>query len=190
MDNNNIQNNINDINLNKEDEKNENENNSKIIVENNNNENSNIKIQIKNQNNNDLKPNPEENNKKIKYRINFSVKIEQLRNDSDKSEKISQVEFDSNILLMSSEVNQSNKISCLTLISFINFKKNHALYIYYLNKKIFKYLQILTGIESFIYIRTLYRAAFFLEKDKNYFYAFKYILEAEKLSNNSKIDNL
>ena len=190
MDNNNIQNNINDINLNKEDEKNENGNNSKIIFENINNENSNIKIQIKTQNNNDLKLNPEENNKKIKYRINFSVKIEQLRNDSDKSEKISQVEFDSNILLMSSEVNQSNKISCLTLISFINFKKNHALYIYYLNKKIFKYLQILTGIESFIYIRTLYRAAFFLEKDKNYFYAFKYILEAEKLSNNSKIDNL
>ena len=52
-------------------------------------------------------------------------------------------------------------------------KKNNELYIYYLNKKILKYLQTQNGIESFIYIRTVYRAAHFLEKDKNFFYAYK-----------------
>ena len=126
-------------------------------------------------------------NKKIKYRVNFSVKIEYLRRISDIKENLNEVEYESNILLMSSEVNQSNKISCLSLISFVNFKKNNELYVYYLNKKIFKYLQIQKGIESFIYIRTLYRAASLLEISKNYFYAYKYVKEAEILSSNSKI---
>ena len=132
----------------------------------------------------------EENiNKKIKYRINFSVLIHELRNISDVIEERSQVEYNTNLLLMSSEINQSNKISCLTLLSFINHKFNNALYTYYINKKIFKYLKIQKGIESFIYIRTLYRAAFFLEKDKNYFYAYKYAEEANSLCKNSKIDD-
>ena len=121
--------------------------------------------------------------------MNFSVRIDYLREISEKKDKSEEVEFNSNILLMSSEVNQSNKISCLTLISYINHQKNNALYIYYLNKKIFKYLQAQKGIESFIYIRTLYRAGFFLEKDKNFFYAYKYVMEAVALSENSKINN-
>ena len=128
-----------------------------------------------------------EKNKKIKYRLNFSVLIDKLRQDSDAIEKRPEIEFKSNILLMSSEINQSNKISCLTLISFVNYYKKNSLYIYYLNKKIFKYLQSQKGIESFIYIRTLYRASYFLEKEKNYFYAYKYIDEANLLSKNSKI---
>ncbi len=89
-----------------------------------------------------LSPNLKEKNKKIKYRLNFSVKIDYLRGISDKTNKRAEVEFESNILLMSSEINQSNKISCLKIISFINHQKNFVLYIYYLNKKIVKYLQI------------------------------------------------
>ena len=131
-------------------------------------------------------------NKKIKYRINFSVIINELRNNSGIKEIRSDIEYKTNVLLMLSEIdqinNESNKISCLTLISYINHEKNNSLYIYYLNKKIFKYLQVQKGIESFIYIRTLYRAAYFLEKDKNYFYAYKYIEEAKSLSKNSRID--
>ena len=132
--------------------------------------------------------NIEDKKKEIKYRLNFSVIIDHLRTISDKAYNNIEVEFNSNLLLMSSELNQSNKISCLTLISYVNHQKNNALYIYYLNKKIFKYLQIQKGIESFIYIRTLYRAAYFLEKDKNYLYAHKYINEAQQLSKNSKIN--
>ena len=125
---------------------------------------------------------PEENDinnmakkKKIKYRLNFSVLINYLRNISDKSELRNEIEFKSNILLMSSQIYQSNKISVLTLLSFINYQKNNALYTYYINKKIFKYLQSQKGIESFIYIRTLYRAAHFLQKSDNFFYAYKYL---------------
>ena len=123
-----------------------------------------------------------------KYYIKFSHIIEDVRHDSDKEEKMNLLEFTINLLLMSSQINQTNKISCLTLLSYINFTRENALYTYYINKKIFKYLQTQKNIESFIYIRTLYRAAFFLKKEKNFFQARKYIGEAEDLSKNSKID--
>ena len=123
-----------------------------------------------------------------KYYIKFSYIIEDVRRDSDKEEKMNLLEFTINLLLMSSQINQTNKISCLTLLSYINFTRENALYTYYINKKIFKYLQTQKNIESFIYIRTLYRAAFFLKKEKNFFQARKYIGEAEDLSKNSKID--
>ena len=126
--------------------------------------------------------------KKVKYRLNFSVIINYLRNNSDKVGLRNEIEFKSNILLMSSQIYQSNKISVLTLLSFINYNKNNELYTYYINKKIFKYLQSQKGIESFIYIRTLYRAADFLKKSKNFFYAYKYIDEAYSLKQSSKID--
>ena len=120
-----------------------------------------------------------------KYKIKFSSIISELRGNSDKMEKMSINEFTNYLLLMSSQINQTNKISCLTLLSYINYKRYNALITYYLNKKIFKYLQIQKNIESFIYVRTLFRAAFFLEKEKNFFYAKKYVVEAENLSKNS-----
>ena len=174
MENNIIQNNINNINIDNDKQNNKNTSNKEEMPKN-------TEKDTENQN-------IVEKKEKIKLRLNFSVIIDHLREISDKPHTTIEVEFDSNILLMSSEVNQSNKISCLTLVSYVNHKKNNSLYIYYLNKKIFKYLQIQKGIESFIYIRTLYRAAFFLEKDKNFFYAYKYIKEADILSKNSKIN--
>ena len=132
---------------------------------------------------NEFKKDPNKN-----YKIKFSALIEELRQISDKEEKMNYTEFTTNLLLMSSQLNQTNKISCLTLISYINHQKENSIYTYYLNKKIFKYLKIQKSIESFLYIRTLYRAAFFLIKEENYFYARKYIVEAEVLSSNSRID--
>ena len=169
---NDIQNNNNDINNNNSDPNNDN-NQNKENTDN-----------TKEKNENALKK-----DKKIKYKMNFSVIIEKLRNDSDKQKDYNEIEFTSNLLLMSSEINQSNKISCLTLISYLNYTKKNTSYIYYLNKKTLKYLQSQKGIESFIYIRTLYRAADLLKDEKNYFYAYKYIREAELLSKNSKIDS-
>ena len=140
------------------------------------------------QNNNNI-ANGKETKKEKKYKLKYSQIIEQLRQYSDKFDKINYIEFTTNLLLMSSQINTTNKISCLTILSYINYEKRNALFTYYINKKIFKYLQIQKSIESFIYIRTLYRAAFHLNKEKNYFYAKKIINEAESLSKNSKIDN-
>ena len=126
--------------------------------------------------------------KNKKYRMKFSVTISKLRESSDDAEIIGFNEFITNLLLMSSQINPTNKISCLTLLSYTNYNRQNALYTYYVNKKIFKYLKIQKSIEPFTYIRTLYRAAYFLRKEKNYFYARKYVDEAENLSKNSKID--
>ena len=184
------------------------------MEKNNNKENNNIIIEDKEQNDNSKKEidinsiNPEtkeqnEKGKEIveinkneiesdkenkKYKIKFSVLIENLRQNSDKAEKININEFTTNLLLMSSQINQTNKISCLTLLSYIYYKRQNALSTYYINKKIFKYLKIQKSIEPFTYIRTLYRAAYFLEGEKNFFYAKKYVDEAEILGKNSKMD--
>ena len=134
----------------------------------------------------------EKENKKKKYEIKFSAIIDENRKRTDEEKKeydINFAEFTTNLLLMSSKINTTNKISCLTLLSYINFQRKNALYTYYINKKIFKYLQIQKSVESFIYIRTLYRAASFLKKEKNFFYAKKFADEAENLSKNSRIDN-
>ena len=111
-------------------------------------------------------------NKKKKYEIKFSAIIDDNRKISDETSKdydINFAEFTTNLLLMSSKINTTNKISCLTLLSYINFQRKNALYTYYINKKIFKYLQIQKSVESFIYIRTLYRAASLFKKEKNFF---------------------
>ena len=209
MENNNIQNNNIDLEKHKINIENKTNQNKQIIITDKFNENSNKETDLQNEitpetnigdknniahesyleekNNIDHESYLEEKSKKIKYRMNFSVMIDYLRDISYKNERSEEIEFNSNILLMSSKINQSNKISCLSLLSFINHHKSNALYIYYLNKKIYKYLQIQKGIESYIYIRTLYRAAFFLEQDKNYFYAYKYLMKAAVLCENSKI---
>ena len=140
---------------------------------------------------NPINPKPKNEFKKDpnkKYKIKFSVLIEELRQNSDQEEKMNMIEFTGNLLLMSSQINQTNKISCLTVLSYINHQKENAIYTYYLNKKIFKYLQVQKSIESFIYIRTLFRAAYFLSLENNFFYSRKYIVDAENLSKNSKID--
>ena len=134
------------------------------------------------------KNNIESDKEEKKYKIKFSVLIETLRNFSDKAQKINSNEFITNLLLMSSQINKTNQISCLTLLSYTYYKRKNALSTYYINKKIFNYLKIQKSIEPFTYIRTLYRAAFFLEEETNLFYAKKYVNEAESLGKNSKMD--
>ena len=60
-------------------------------------------------------------NKNKKYRMKFSVTISKLRESSDDAEIIGFNEFITNLLLMSSQINPTNKISCLTLLSYTNF---------------------------------------------------------------------
>ena len=90
--------------------------------------------------------------------------------------------------MLSPNISSSNTISLLSLISYFNYKNDNKSLIYYLNSKVLKYLETQKGIESFIYIRNLYRAADFLNKESNIIYAKKYIEEIYLLSKNSKIN--
>ena len=171
-----------------------------ILIKENNNENNNDNENIENKNDNNMiiniHNNEEQDNiniedkkdKKSQYKYNFSALINKMIKESDDNLKINNVEFNSNILLMHPKINISNKICCLSLISFINFEKNNSLYSYYINNKIYKYLSTQKGIENFYYIKALYRLGYFLEKDKNYFYAFKCIVKAYDLLEKSNID--
>ena len=130
--------------------------------------------------------------KKIKYRIDFSNIIKKFRSKSDSEDEkyLSHIECYCNILMLSPNINQSNIISFLSLISYLNYRKKNKSVTYYLNSKCLKYLETQKGIESFIYIRNLYRAAVFLnDEESNIIYANKYITEIDLLSKNSKIDS-
>ena len=90
----------------------------------------------------------------------------------DLSER-NEIEFINNILLTSPDINETYKISCYTLLSYIKYEKNNALYIYFLyNKifnKIFKDFEIQSIIEPYYFIRNLYRIANVLGNEKNIF---------------------
>ena len=69
--------------------------------------------------------------KNKKYRMKFSVTISKLRSSSDDAEIIGFNEFITNLLLMSSQINPTNKISCLTLLSYTNYIKHEYQYGYH-----------------------------------------------------------
>ena len=139
-----------------------------------------------NNNNND------NDKKETKYIPNISFLIKQMQKDSDDISKRNEIEFINNILLMSSDINESNKISCYTLLSYINYEKKKETYIYYLYNKIFnktfKDLEEHKIIEPFYFIRNLYRTAYVLEKEKNYFYAYECIKKIYDLKKSTHLD--
>ena len=139
-----------------------------------------------NNNNND------NDKKETKYIPNFSFLIKQMQKDSDDVSKRNEIEFINNILLISSDINESNKISCYTLLSYINYEKKKETYIYYLYNKIFnktfKDLELQKNIEPFYFIRNLYRTAYALEKEKNYFYAYECIKKIYDLKKSTHLD--
>ena len=132
------------------------------------------------------------NKKETKYILNFSLLIKQMQKDSDDVPKRNEIEFINNILLLSSDINEANKISCYTLLSYINYEKKKEAYIYYLYNKIFnktfKDLEIQKNIEPFYFIRNLYRTAYVLEKEKNYFYVYECIKNIYDLKKRTHLD--
>ena len=127
------------------------------------------------------------NNESSKFRIYFSKLIKESRTSSDNKNEYPEIQFKCNICLNSSYIDISNKVTAISLLTYINFKENIN-YVYYLNNRIFKYMNQNKGIESFIFIRTFYRASDNLHSEKNYFYAFFFCKLAEQISEKSKID--
>ena len=119
--------------------------------------------------------------------IYFSKLIKESKTSSDNKNEFPEIQFKCNICLNSSYIDISNKVNAISLLTFINFENNFD-YVYYLNNRIFKYMNQNKGIESFIFIRTFYRASNNLHSQKNYFYAFFFCKLAEQISEKSKID--
>ena len=128
-----------------------------------------------------------DNNSKPKYRFNFSKIIMTARDLSDKDYNYNKIEFDCNMCINFSQIDKSHKIDAFSLISFIHFNKGDYNHVFYLNNRILKYIKKYIGVESFIYIRTLYRASKLLLNINNIYYSYHYNNLANEISENSKI---
>jgi len=130
-----------------------------------------------------------DNTEKPKYRLNFSKIIKLAKTNSSKFEKYSEIEYNCNICLNSSQIDIANKINAFSLLSFINFNNQFYDNLFYLNNRIIKLLSKDKGIEAFIFIRTLYRASKILfENFKNYFHSYYYLNLAIMIKDKAKID--
>ena len=123
-------------------------------------------------------------NKKAKYRLAFDdlIRIIKGRKSSD---YISENLFYCNLMLMSSYIELPNKLICLSLYSNYSVKIENT---YLISNKFEKYLEYFNNIDLVFPLNVFNSAAVFLLRQKNYFYAYKYILKCKELIiNNSKI---
>ena len=139
-----------------------------------------------NNNNNNVNNN---NNNSKKYKYNFSQIIAQNKQICDDKSKYTLIDYKCNICLMRDDIDLSNKINSLSLLSYIeNCFKNFE-YILQINNKICKLFKKEKLTDFFIYIRSLYRCSFFLNEIKDYFYAYNFAQISKDKHKNSSIDN-
>ena len=126
-------------------------------------------------------------NSKPKYRFNCSEIIKKARDHSDDKNFYNEIEFDCNLCNNFSKIDKALKIDSFSLISFIHHNNHDYNYLFYLNNKIYNYMKKFKGVESFIYIRILYRSSSLLLLKHNLFYSYYYNYLANQISEQSKI---
>ena len=97
-------------------------------------------------------------NSKPKYRFNCSEIIKKARDHSDDKNFYNEIEFDCNLCNNFSKIDKALKIDSFSLISFIHHNNHDYNYLFYLNNKIYNYMKQFQLVESYIYIRILYRS--------------------------------
>lgn len=130
----------------------------------------------------DLNKNP------LKYKINFNKIIDDARNNSGDATKQNWIksEFCSNFVLLSPICGIGNKVSCLTLISYYRHSQKNINDVLCVVHKALKLIEKEKGIDTFFFIRTLYRGALLKKEiDKDVFYAYSFINTASKTLKNA-----
>ena len=104
-----------------------------------------------------------------KYKLKFSSLLYDAKSTSNI--KYEDSKYVCNICLNSRELDLSNKISFLTLITYFSIEKEKNAYpILSINTKLSKYISSENNIDTAIFIRSLYRTARILkEKQPKYF---------------------
>ena len=120
-----------------------------------------------NKNNNNFKDNKEK--QKLKYTELFDLI---KSNNKSKSSQIN--EFYCNILLMPLEINISNKISTLSLITDCYKENNKYQLINNIARKFGNYFELLKAIDPSFFVHVFYQASKSLEEQNNIIYSFKY----------------
>lgn len=122
-----------------------------------------------------------------KYKLNYPVLLNELREKIDQEEDIYNNELLCNLLLMPSGIEISNKLNIFSFITYLYQRKNKNELIYSINNKLEKkYIKYINKENAIYYLNILCRAAYFYREQKNCFYSYKYILKCEELINNYK----
>ena len=122
-----------------------------------------------------------EPNETSKYRINFSVIIKEVSQNSNNKVSMIKNEFKLNLLLFSPEIDISSKLTCMSIMTYFYQESNREKIIYNFCNKYLRYMETEKGIDPFIFYRVFFRSAHFLDIDGNYFYSYKFFKTAETL---------
>ena len=122
-----------------------------------------------------------------KYKIKYTKLLKFCRG-RDKPEYHYENEFYCNLLLMPSVIDYSDKLSTLSMISYCYQVRENCYLTYLINHKFEKNIQYIDNVDQNYFLNGFCRAAYFLQIQKNVFYAFKYILKCLDLIN--KYSNL
>jgi len=123
-----------------------------------------------------------------KNKIKYSEIINNIRNNSNKKNNDNN-EFLCNILLMPFNIDLEKKLNTLCLLSYCYQIKENCEGIYSIKNKYEKHSNYLNSIDPSLNLKVFCRTAFFLQKKKNYFYAYKYIRKCNELILKNKFQN-
>ena len=123
-----------------------------------------------------------------KNKIKYSEIINNIRNNSNKKNNDNN-EFLCNILLMPFNIDLEKKLNTLCLLSYCYQIKENCEGIYSIKNKYEKHSNYLNRIDPSLNLKVFCRTAFFLQKQKNYFYAYKYIRKCNELILKNKFQN-
>ena len=126
----------------------------------------------------------------FQYRKKYKIKYAQILKNciqKDRPEYNYENEFYCNLLLMPSIMDFSDKLSTLSMISYCYQVRENCNLTYLISHKFEKNIQYINNIKENNLLKVFCRTAFFLQKQKNVFYAFKYILKCNDLINKNSL---
>ena len=124
---------------------------------------------------------------KSKNQIKYSQLLEEMRNRNKKENFRN--EYYCNILLMPHNIDLEKKLNTLCMLSYCYQIKENCEAIYSINNKFEKNIKYIKSIDPTFYLKVFCRTAFFVSKQKNYFYAYKYIRKCKNLINKNNFSN-
>ena len=122
----------------------------------------------------DEKKNTINKKKKKNYKLKYTEMLDYMTKN-DKKNNLNNNEFLCNILLTPSEINYSDEISTLSLLTYC-YQENEKKELIYKTARIFEQKQSKKiDIDPVFFLRVYFRSAYFLEIDKQYVYSIKYL---------------
>jgi len=120
-------------------------------------------------------------NNKSKYKINYPAILKKIVNRIE-SQNVYDNEYYCNLLLMTGEIDIQSKISNFSLLTYCYQENENSELIYSITNKFEKkFMQNINKETNDSFMKIFFRAAFFFQKQKNCFYACKYIKKCVEL---------